>query len=198
MTKVHIATSRPLEIGDLCTSWARRNMPTGFELIANEQYCDVFISVMYDKLLTEEFIKSRRCYNFHPGLLPAYKGSGSYSWVLINKATHYGITLHKIDKDIDHGPIIDKVVDIVPKFATAEELFKDAMHMMYVQFQAYFKKLLTMEYSIYSNVGGHLYLRKDLEEAKDISHIIRAFTFEGKESAYWYDSKGTKRYVEWK
>lgn len=198
-TKVHIASSRWDEIGRRCTEWALENMLEGFEAAKHPEDCDIFISVLYDKLITREFISTRRCYNFHPGLLPDYRGAGAYSWALINKEKETGVTLHEIDEDIDHGRIISQVYfDIKNYNNTAGGLFNEAMDTLYEMFQYRFPKLLTNDYVTKPNEGGHLYLREDLEVAKDITHIIRAFTFEGKESAYWVDGKGEKHYVEYR
>ena len=94
MYKVHIATSRPEEIGNRCRTYASHNLPNGFELTDVPAECDVFISVLYDTLITEEFIAARRAYNFHPGILPDFRGAGAFSWALLNKEKETGITLH--------------------------------------------------------------------------------------------------------
>jgi methionyl-tRNA formyltransferase len=44
--------------------------------------------------------------NFHPGILPKYKGSLSTIHSLINKELFVGGTWHYIDKNIDAGNII--------------------------------------------------------------------------------------------
>jgi folate-dependent phosphoribosylglycinamide formyltransferase PurN len=44
--------------------------------------------------------------NIHPGINPKYKGAGSF-WALKNKDfSHYGFTIHLVDKGIDTGDII--------------------------------------------------------------------------------------------
>lgn len=44
--------------------------------------------------------------NFHPSLLPAYRGGSAMNWALINGEKETGVTIHKIDAGIDTGPII--------------------------------------------------------------------------------------------
>lgn len=194
--RVCVASSRGPEIGRRCITWASENLPEGWQM-SGKDTCDVFISVLYGELLPESFIAPRRCYNFHPGLLPDYRGSGSFSWALINKERRTGVTLHEIDKDIDHGAIIDiQPVPIEPT-DTAETLFLTSMEMLFCMFTENFLSLLTGDYLTRPNEGGHLYLRQDLEEAKDITNIVKAFEFPGKEPCYWVDSQGTKHYVEY-
>jgi hypothetical protein len=71
------------------------------------------------------------------------------------------------------------------------------MEQLYLLFTLYFYSLLLREYMTISNPGGPIYLRRDLEEMKNVSRIIRAFTFAGKESAYYYNRYGTKMYVRY-
>ncbi len=197
MPNFHVASSREHEIGIKCRDYALANQPNGWIYVHDSNKADVFISVMYDTLITEEYLKGRRCYNFHPGILPNYRGSGAYSWCLINKEKTTGVTLHEIDPDIDHGGIIHIERTGVLSSDTAETLFNRCMYIMLLMFVSWFDKLIANRYSLYHNEGGHLYLRKHLQEVKDISHLVKAFTFAGKGSAYWIDSKGSKHYVEY-
>jgi len=183
MRKIHIATSR--EIGRRCQDCVSD--------MASMEDCDIFISILYDKLLTPEFIASKKaCYNFHPGYLPDYRGSGAYSWVIINGESTAGVTLHLIDKDIDHGPILDRRVFPVKDTDTAETLFHQAENIIYDMFKEWLPKLISGQHDLQPNIGGHVYLRKDLDKAKDLTRFVRAFTFEGKDNAYYYNSKGEK------
>ena len=44
--------------------------------------------------------------NAHPSLLPKYRGPNPYFWVIKNKESVSGITLHLLDKDYDTGAIL--------------------------------------------------------------------------------------------
>lgn len=190
--KVCVASSRP--VGQKCLEWAKEHLPEGVELTDMEQ-ADIVISVMYDGLFSEEFLKSKKvCYNFHPGLLPDYRGSGAYSWVIINQEPETGVTLHLIDKDIDHGPIIEKRYFAVIREDTAGTLFESAERLMFAMFLEWFELLCTRDLtSMYEpNEGGHLYLRKDLEAARDLTRYARAFTFSGKPNAFYITKDGLR------
>lgn len=197
MPKVYIATSRPEEIGNLCSEWAAQNLPEGFSFTENLEECEIFISVMYDTLLQVEFLAQRRCYNFHPGILPDYRGSGVYSWVIINREKETGVTLHEIDTTIDTGPIIEIRKTLISPNDTAFTLFSRCMEILFTLFREYFHDILFNQYTTRPNEGGRLYLREDLEKAKDISHLVRAFSFKEKESLYWRNPQGSKRYLKW-
>lgn len=186
--KLYLATSRP--IGEQCKKIAQG---MGYELTDMES-CDVFISVLYDKLIPEDYIKSRPCFNFHPGILPWYRGSGAYSWAIINGEFETGVTLHEIDKDIDHGDVIDIQRFAIQPTDTAQILFSKAEITILQMFKRWLDHLVKKEYKPIQQESGRIYYRKDLEKAKDLTRFVRAFTFEGKERAF-YINQGTKNYL---
>ncbi len=46
--------------------------------------------------------------NIHPSLLPKYKGPSPVQYALLNGETITGVTLIKLDSEIDHGPILSQ------------------------------------------------------------------------------------------
>lgn len=188
--KIHLATSRA--IGEKCKAWAKEQ---GYKLVGMDE-CDVFISVMYDKIIPEEFIKEHRCYNFHPGVLPWYRGAGAYSWAIINGEFETGVTLHEIDKDIDHGDVIAIGRFPITKEDTAETLFRKAENEIFEMFTDGLETLCGLPFSN-PQEEGKIYYRKDLEKAKDLTKYVRAFTFEGKDNCYYYNSRGGKIELIW-
>lgn len=185
MQKTHIATSRP--IGKKCIDWLKEK---GYKSYPVED-CDVFISVMYDKIIPEEYIKTHKCFNFHPGILPWYRGAGAYSWAIINGEFETGVTLHEIDKDIDHGDVIEIRRFPIKKEDTAETLFRKAEETIFEMFKDWVGSFPT-NYEPIQQESGRIYYRKDLEKAKDLTKFVRAFTFEGKEDAFYINSQGEK------
>lgn len=195
--KVYIASSR--DVGKQCNEWAKLNMPIGFILTNNLEECDYFISVLYDKLIPINFIKNRKCFNFHPGILPQYRGAGVYSWAIINGDDKTGITLHLIDDGIDTGDIIEiRAFPIDKDKDTAQTLFDRGNKILFMMFKNWFHLLLTGEYTAIkqdeSKAG--IYYRKDLNRIKDLTKYIRALTFNNKESAYYISNNGEKIYIE--
>lgn len=193
MIRVKIGTHR--QVGKDCIEWAKNNMPEGFELVGYFEECDIFISVLYDRLLSESEIASKKkCFNFHPGILPYHRGSGSYSWVIINNELQAGITLHEIDQSIDHGKIIEIVKWDVSPTDTAQSLFEIAETAILDLFKARFHSILKGQYKAWNQDEGvaKLYYRKELEKARDLTKFARAFSFEGKPNAYYFNRNGEK------
>ncbi len=184
--KLHIATSRP--IGEKCKEWA---LQKGYTLTSMAD-CDIFISVLFDTILLEEYIKTKPCYNFHPGILPWYRGAGAYSWVLINNEKETGVTLHKIDKDIDHGDIISIQKFPIKKEDTAETLFRKAEDIIFEMFTLSLPIIIKGNVITRAGDEGLIYYRKELETARDLTKYIKAFTFSGKPNAFFINKKGEK------
>lgn len=44
--------------------------------------------------------------NYHPSLLPKYRGGSAIAWAIINGETQTGVTIHYIDEGVDTGDII--------------------------------------------------------------------------------------------
>jgi methionyl-tRNA formyltransferase len=60
--------------------------------------------------------------NFHPSLLPNYRGRHPLFWAILRDERQVGITLHHLTQAIDAGPILQQRALDVPDNATAESL----------------------------------------------------------------------------
>jgi len=154
---------------------------------------DIVFSVVYDKIFTESFLVNRRCYNFHYGILPDYGGVGSATWVIINGEKEHGVTLHEITPGLDQGPIIFLEKFDVGDNDTALFLYEKCENILYQMFKKYFVKIVTNDYTSQpQSKKPTIYRRRKLDKAKDITTLMRAFYFPGKESVYFYNKTGNK------
>ena len=66
---------------------------------------DLGLSVLYWRKLRDEFltIPSLGTINFHPALLPEYKGTGGYNLAIMDELSEWGSTAHYVDASIDTG-----------------------------------------------------------------------------------------------
>lgn len=81
---------------------------------------DLGLSVLYWRKLRDEFlsIPTLGTINFHPALLPEYKGTGGYNLAIMDELNEWGNTAHYVDASIDTGEIIE--VDRFPIDAETE------------------------------------------------------------------------------
>lgn len=74
--------------------------------------------------------------NFHPSLLPAYRGGSAMNWALINGETETGVTIHKIDAGMDTGPIIIQEKVSIDPDDTVKSLYFDKIYPLGVKMVA--------------------------------------------------------------
>ena len=139
---------------------------------------DLGLSVLYWRKLRDEFLTVPRLgtINFHPALLPEYKGTGGYNLAIMDELSEWGSTAHYVDASIDTGEIIE--VDRFPiDSSVAQRITARA-----VEAQA---KLPTTP-----NIGGRYVSRDEMEAMKqirdgdDVEKKIRAFWFPPYDGAY--------------
>jgi phosphoribosylglycinamide formyltransferase-1 len=107
------------------------------KLLASLENADVELIILagYMKKLPSEVVHRyrHRIVNIHPGLLPAFGGKGMYGSHVHNAVIEYGakisgITIHFVDEEYDHGPIIAQVtvpvLDSDDSHALAERVLK--------------------------------------------------------------------------
>lgn len=72
-----------------------------------EKQIDVLISYNYRYIIKQDVLESlnSRAYNLHTSLLPLNRGAHPVLWSILER-TPLGVTIHKIDKGLDTGPIL--------------------------------------------------------------------------------------------
>lgn len=71
---------------------------------------EFIFSFYYRHLLSEDILAMARkgAYNLHGSLLPRYRGRAPANWVLVNGETETGVTLHRMERRPDAGPIVSQ------------------------------------------------------------------------------------------
>ncbi len=78
---------------------------------------DLILTAAYGNILPSGILDLPRlgCINVHASLLPKHRGAAPINWSLINGDTKTGITMIKMDKGIDTGPILARqTLEIAP------------------------------------------------------------------------------------
>lgn len=109
--------------------------------LLDDASADLVVLAGYLKHIPENVIREyhERIINIHPGLLPDFGGPGMYgsrvhAAVLASGATNTGLTIHFVDDEYDHGPVIAQWRVRVKTDDTAESLAKrvlSAEHIVY-------------------------------------------------------------------
>ena len=80
--------------------------------------CELIVLVGYMRLVSQIFIKhfNGNVMNIHPALLPSFKGMHAHEDALAYGVKVSGVTVHFVDPEEDHGPII--IQHAVPVYDT--------------------------------------------------------------------------------
>ena len=196
---VYVSTNK--DIGVECKSWSLNNLPDGFNIVDDKDECDIFLSVQYDKILSEDFLKNRKCYNFHPNILPQYGGVGTLTFSILNGEEYAGVTLHKIDVGIDTGDIIKINKVKIEEDETAYSLHLKITDKMYDMFKKMFLVLLNGEFvcNRQSKENRKVYNYKQLDKLFDLTDFMRATYYPNKPTPFFYNKNNEKinlRYEE--
>jgi phosphoribosylglycinamide formyltransferase 1 len=77
---------------------------------------DLVVLAGFMKILSGAFVTRWPTINVHPSLLPAFAGGRAVDEALAWGAKITGCTVHFVDEEVDHGPIISQAaVDIAPE-----------------------------------------------------------------------------------
>ncbi|MGH8874613.1 MAG: phosphoribosylglycinamide formyltransferase [Acidimicrobiia bacterium] len=78
---------------------------------------EALILAGFMRILSPEGMKRfpNRIVNVHPALLPAFPGTGAVAQAIAHGVKVSGLTVHFVDEQVDHGPIIaQRIVPVLP------------------------------------------------------------------------------------
>jgi len=113
--------------------WAESN---GFPLSkpnSNEEMrnaflgADIVLAIAYGRILKKEFldIPTHGFLNLHFSLLPAYRGAAPVQRAICAGESTTGVTIFRIDENLDTGPIYAQQKYEIPAMATSDEVLKE-------------------------------------------------------------------------
>lgn len=70
----------------------------------------LFVVASYGKIIPKSVldIPARKALNIHPSLLPAYRGASPLQSAMLADDKNTGVTIIRLDEEMDHGPIVAK------------------------------------------------------------------------------------------
>jgi len=87
---------------------------------------DVGVLASYSRILPIDELKAipHGILNLHPSLLPKYRGPSPVQTAILNGEKQSGITIIKMDEEIDHGPIVSQLEETILPEDTSESLYR--------------------------------------------------------------------------
>ena len=103
-----------------------------------ENKIDLIAMAGFMRMLSPEFVNlyKNKIINIHPALLPSFKGSSGIKDAFEHGVKVTGVTVHFVDEEMDHGPIILQAHVKIEKTDTMESLEEKihrAEHKLYPQ-----------------------------------------------------------------
>lgn len=155
---------------------------------------DLGISILYWRKLKGAmlFRESRHgCINFHPALLPQYKGCAGYNVAILDGLSRWGSSCHYVDEGIDTGGILDvESFSIDSDSETAYSLESKTLLVMERQFRRLILAILASpsgRLSVFPNIGGKYISRAQME---DMKQILPGEDPDIKSRAFWFPPYG--------
>ncbi|MDD5692223.1 MAG: phosphoribosylglycinamide formyltransferase [Candidatus Omnitrophica bacterium] len=112
---------------------------------------DLIALAGFMRMLSPGFVRKyrNRIINIHPSLLPAFKGSHAIKDALEAGVASTGVTVHFVDEEMDHGPVIlQQEVRITNKdtLASLEKRIHSVEHKLYPQaIRLFFEKKIKIK-----------------------------------------------------
>ena len=167
---------------------------------------DLFLSLHSKQLFPTELVENHLCINVHPGLNPFNRGWFPQVFSILN-GLPCGVTIHKMDAELDHGPILWQ--EEVPLLAsdTSKDIYDRILKKELELLENHLGDLLAGNYSLtpMPHEGNINYkadfdalCRIDRDEPATYGAVIdrlRALTHAPYENAYFIDDDGKKVYV---
>jgi len=125
-TPVYEAAS---ELGLVCHTTEKISQDAGLLEWMKDNIPDLILVIDFGHILKEPLLSMARlqCINIHPSMLPAYRGAAPIQRAIMDGLAQTGVTLFKLDKGMDSGPVLSQVsVEIEKSDDTASLLLKCA------------------------------------------------------------------------
>lgn len=143
----------------------------------------------YMRLLSPSFVQAfpNQIVNIHPSLLPAFPGLDAQKQALEAGVEYSGCTVHYVDEEFDHGPIIlqqwvsiergDSVKSLSDRILIFEhKLYVEAVKYLAIEHDSFIDKSRQPKYKVLKSLAHnftHSYAGWHWEEVEEIKQVVR-------------------------
>jgi methionyl-tRNA formyltransferase len=115
------------KLGQVCDSCTDTNINT-----EHSKKCDLFIVASYGRIIPKAIIEmpAHKTLNIHPSLLPRYRGPSPLPTAMLDDAKRTGVTIIRLDEEMDHGPIVAQEEVILNDHFDEWPIYEDFEEMM--------------------------------------------------------------------
>lgn len=165
---------------------------------------ELVFSIHCRQLFPAELVRSVRCINVHPGYLPFNRGIYPQVFSIINKYPA-GASIHEMDEEIDHGPVIVQKKIEVNTWDTSLDVYNKIVHTEITLLQEHLLSIIENEYEKKQLSGsGNLNSAKDFRNLCELDmkkemrveetiDLLRALTHPPYQNAFYTDKVTNKK-----
>ncbi len=167
---------------------------------------DMFISLHCKQLFPKEMVENHLCLNVHPGYNPYNRGWFPQVFGIMNKLP-IGVTIHKMDAELDHGDILWQKKIPLHGDDTSKDIYNRILETEMEMLDEHLEDILSGNYMLTPMQGeGNVNSKQDFDNLcaidmnkqatyGEVIDYLRALTFAPYNNAYFYDDDGKKVYV---
>jgi dTDP-4-amino-4,6-dideoxyglucose formyltransferase len=166
---------------------------------------NLIFSLHCKQLFPAELVRQVKCINIHPGLNPFNRGWFPQVFSII-KSLPAGATIHEIDEQLDHGPVICQQEVKIEMWDTSLTAYNKILDAETELLDKHLPDILEDNYITFRTSEGNLNLKSDFDALCKIDiikrdtirnhiNILRALTHGTYENAYLADEQGQKVFL---
>ena len=167
---------------------------------------ELVISAHCKQIFPDKLVENVRCINIHPGLNPYNRGWYPQVFSIIN-GMPAGATIHEIDKELDHGPIIAQQEVVLESHDTSLTAYEKIQLAEIDLLDEFLLRIIRNTYEKKpAPFIGNINLKKDFNQLCELNlqdkdtfenHInkLRALSHGEFKNAYFIDNKGQKIFI---
>lgn len=167
---------------------------------------DLFLSLHSKQLFPAALVENHLCINVHPGLNPHNRGWFPQVFSILN-GLPIGVTIHQMDAELDHGPILWQEALEIRADDTSKDIYDRILAKEIDMLEQHLSDLLSGNYTLTPMASeGNINYKRDFDALCEIDRDapatygqvidhLRALTHAPYQNAYFYDADGKKIYV---
>ena len=167
---------------------------------------DLFISLHCKQIFPKKMVEEHTCINVHPGLNPYNRGWFPQVFGIINKLP-IGVTIHFMDQELDHGPILYQKRIELREDDTSLDVYDRILDTEIELLRLHLDEILAGTYeAVPMESEGNINLKKDFDALceldldktatyREVIDHLRALTHAPYNNAYFFDRDGNKVYI---
>jgi len=167
---------------------------------------DLVFSIHNKQIFPLELVEKIPCINIHPGYNPFNRGWYPHIFSMLNELPT-GVTIHRMDSQIDHGPIIDQEIVKIKSDDTSKSLYNKILDAEIKLFKKNFDCIINENFNCYDPLQeGNINYKSDFVQLQEIKlgqkdtfenflKYLRAMSHYPYDNCFFYDENGKKIFI---